>query len=161
MKKFFISALFIGGFTAYAAYNYFTTNGAQAVTVSNTTPAASTSSLATTQQTSAVTQPIAATPTTPSGEYTDGTYTGSVENAYYGNIQVQAVIAGGKLTDVVFLQYPNDRSTSRSINQDAMPQLKAEAIQSQSATVDGVSGASDSSTAFEESLASALSQAKA
>lgn len=97
---------------------------------------------------------------TPSGQYVDGTYTGTVANAYYGYVQVQATISGGKLVDVAFLQYPNDRSTSRYINSQAMPALKSEAISAQSASVNGVSGATDTSAAFRQSLASALSQAK-
>ena len=80
-------------------------------------------------------------------------------NAYYGNVQVQAVIQNGQLANVVFLQYPNDRSTSRMINSQAMPQLTQEAIQAQSANVNGVSGASDTSAAFNQSLSSALNQA--
>ena len=95
-----------------------------------------------------------------SGIYKDGTYTGPVTDAFYGNIQVQAVIQGGKIVNVVFLQYPNDRSTSVMINQQAMPFLKQEAIQAQSAKVDIVSGATDSSQAFIQSLQQALSQAK-
>lgn len=92
--------------------------------------------------------------------YKDGTYTGSVADAFYGNIQVQAVITGGQITDVIFLQYPNDNNTSRNINSQAMPLLKQEAIQAQSANVSGVSGASATSPAFQQSLANALSQAK-
>lgn len=92
--------------------------------------------------------------------YKDGTYTGTAADAFYGTIQVQATIQNGKLTDVQFLQYPNDRDDSVRINQAAMPQLKQEAIQAQSANVDIVSGATDSSQAFMQSLASALSQAK-
>jgi len=42
------------------------------------------------------------------GSYKDGSYTGSVQDAFYGNIQVRAVISGGKITDVLFLQFPND-----------------------------------------------------
>ena len=38
------------------------------------------------------------TNTTPSSQYKDGTYTGSVASAYYGNVQVQAVISNGKIT---------------------------------------------------------------
>ncbi len=91
--------------------------------------------------------------------YKDGTYTGSVADAYYGNIQVQAVIKGGKITQVKFLQYPNDRPNSVAINQQAMPYLQQEAIQVQSAHVNGVSGATDTSIAFIQSLSSALSQA--
>lgn len=99
-------------------------------------------------------------PTQATGAYKNGSYTGSVEDAFYGNIQVKATISGGKITDVQFLQYPNDRSTSRMINSQAMPYLKQEAIQAQSAQVDIVSGATDSSMAFVQSLSNALAQAK-
>ena len=47
------------------------------------------------------------------------------------------------------------------INSYADPQLISEAIQAQSATVDIVTGATDSSEAFMQSLSDALSQAKA
>ena len=186
MKKFLISAFFVVAFGAYATYSNFTntTNAQQVVAVTNTTPSNSSGSafsVSTTaagspppvNTTSAPTKtvvPVTVVPTpvhkvtapkAPTGKYVDGTYTGSAANAYYGNIQVEAVISGGKLTNVVFLQSPSDRSTSRFINQQAMPELKAEAIQAQSANVDGVSGASDSSAAFKESLSSALSQALA
>ncbi len=99
-------------------------------------------------------------PPKPAGQYIDGSYTGPAADAFYGLIQVKAIISGGKITDVIFLQYPNDRSTSRSINKQAMPYLKTEAIQAQSASVNIVSGATDSSIAFRESLKGALLQAK-
>jgi uncharacterized protein with FMN-binding domain len=94
------------------------------------------------------------------GRYKDGEYTGIVADAFYGNVQVKAVISGGKITDVQFLDYPQDRRTSVEINSQAMPILKSEVIQSQTAQVDGVSGASQTSRAFRESLQNALSQAK-
>ena len=94
------------------------------------------------------------------GSYKDGSYAGSVQDAFYGNIQVRVVISGGKITDVIFLQFPNDNRTSQYINSQADPMLKQEAIQAQSAQVNGVSGASASSQAFQASLADALSQAK-
>ena len=100
-------------------------------------------------------------PTSPMmGKYKDGTYTGIVADAFYGNVQVQAVIQNGKIATVTFLQYPNDRRTSVMINGQAMPLLTQEAIQAQSAQVDGVSGATQTSRAFIESLTSALNQAK-
>ena len=120
-----------------------------------------------------VSAPIIATPTpsfssskqaTPTistaGQYKDGIYTGSIADAYYGNIQVQVLISNGKLYDVVFLQYPSDNQTSESINTQAMPLLKEEALQKQSASVDVISGASYSSQAFIQSLGDALAQAK-
>ncbi len=96
----------------------------------------------------------------PVGQYADGTYTGDPADAYYGTIQVAAIIQNGKLADVQFLQHPNDRNTSIRINDYAMPILRQEAISVQSANVDIVSGATDSSGAFQQSLASALVQAK-
>lgn len=96
----------------------------------------------------------------PTPPYKDGTYTGSTADAFYGTIQVQVAISGGKITDVTFLQYPSDRSRSIAINTLAMPNLKQEAITAQSAQVDVVSGATASSQAFVQSLSSALSQAK-
>jgi len=95
------------------------------------------------------------------GQYKNGTYTGSVADAFYGNVQVQVTVSGGKITDVTFLQHPNDRQTSVIINNQAMPMLTQEAIQAQSASVSGVSGASATSQAFIQSLGDALSQAKA
>jgi uncharacterized protein with FMN-binding domain len=107
------------------------------------------------------TQPTTPVPTpAPVGMYKDGTYTGSSANAYYGNVQVQAVVQGGKLTNVTFLDYPNTHQTSVYINSQAMPYLTQEAIQAQSANVNVVSGATLTSQAFMQSLASALVRAK-
>lgn len=96
---------------------------------------------------------------TSTGTYKDGSYTGSVEDAYYGEVQVKASISGGKLTSVTFLDYPHTHSTSVYINQQAMPYLQQEAIQAQSAHVNIISGATYTSQAFMQSLSNALSQA--
>lgn len=93
---------------------------------------------------------------TNNSKYKDGSFTGSVEDAYYGNMQVQAVISGGKLVDITPLQYPNDNRTSLSINSQAFPMLKDEALKAQSSQIDMISGASDSSPAFARSLSTAL-----
>ena len=92
--------------------------------------------------------------------YKNGAYTGSSIYVYYGNVQVRATVSGGKLTDVQFLDHPQDRYTSIAINDYAMPILREEAIQAQSANVNVVSGASETSGGFQQSLAAALSQAK-
>jgi uncharacterized protein with FMN-binding domain len=107
----------------------------------------------------------ASTPATPAkkpaGLYADGSYTGATADAYYGTVQVQVTVAGGKISNVAFLQYPHDRSNSVVVNDQAMPYLIQEAIAAQSAQVSGVSGATFTSQAFAQSLASALAQAKA
>lgn len=92
--------------------------------------------------------------------YKNGVYTGAISDAYYGNVQVRATISNGKITKVEFLDYPHDRSTSAAINNQAMPMLQSEAIKAQSANVDIISGATMTSSAFQESLSSALLKAK-
>ena len=92
--------------------------------------------------------------------WNDGTYTGDLVDAYYGNVQVSATISGDKITNIAFLDYPQDRSTSLQKSNYAMPILKREAISAQSANVDTVSGVTYTSEAFIKSLSSALAQAK-
>lgn len=92
-------------------------------------------------------------------KYKDGHYTGKITDAFYGDFQVKAIIENGRITDIEFLVFPNDRSTSIQINEQAMPLFKREAIKNQNAEVDIVSGATQSSVAFKESLQSALDQA--
>jgi uncharacterized protein with FMN-binding domain len=104
--------------------------------------------------------PVIPTPPANVGQYKNGQYTGDAVDAYYGTIQVQAIITGGRLTDVKFLDYPQDRNTSIRVNTYAMPILTQEAVAAQSANVNAVSGATDSSGAFVQSLSSALAQAQ-
>jgi uncharacterized protein with FMN-binding domain len=112
------------------------------------------------------TQPTTVPPTSvpptsvPSGQYKDGVYAGDVVDVFYGNVQIQATVQNGKISDVKFLQSPSDRRTSIEINSQAMPMLQSEAIQAQSANVNGVSGATATSQGFIASLGSALAKAK-
>jgi uncharacterized protein with FMN-binding domain len=177
MKKFLTSALFIVVFSAYALHQYF--GGKTGISTASATPVMSVqtapvqSSNLALNTTATEPTPTPAPKTTPAslptpvpapkprGQYVDGTYTGNVADAYYGNVQVRVDISGGKITAVAFLQYPNDRDTSRYINAQAMPMLTQEALQAQSANIDGVSGATATSDAFVESLSSALTQARA
>jgi uncharacterized protein with FMN-binding domain len=94
------------------------------------------------------------------GLYKDGTYKGPEIDAYYGLVQVQATVHGGKLSSVQFLEYPSDRRTSVEINNIAVPYLQQEAMQVQSASVDIISGATLTSEAFIMSLQNALNSAK-
>ena len=105
------------------------------------------------------TVPLAPTDT-PTGLYKDGTYTGEQVDAFYGLVQVKVVIRSGKIADVQVVQYPNDRRTSVQINSIAVPYLRSEAIQAQSANVDIVSGATLTSEGFAMSLQSALTGAQ-
>ena len=138
MKKYILSGIVIATFIAYSAY--------YRISGKVPNPFLSQASSTTSGSTSNVV-------------YKDGTYTGDATDAYYGIIQVQAVIKGGKIADVLFLQYPNDRQHSIAVSQYAMPLLRTEAIQAQNANVDVVSGATQSSGAFVQSLQTALNRA--
>jgi len=164
MKKIAVSVVVAVFFISYIIYQRSLTSGStnqSALDAVNSTPTSQT--VDNSNSTTALpveSNPRGATPTpTPAGQFKNGTYTGSVADASYGNIQVRATISGGKLTGIEFLQFPNDRGHSVEINQYALPILRSEAISNQSAQVDTVSGATDSSAAFRESLQSALSQA--
>ena len=93
------------------------------------------------------------------GAYKDGVFIGPAADAYYGIIQIGAVIKGGRLTDIKVMQYPSDRRTSVRINQIALPRLRDEAVSAQTGDVDIVSGATLTSRAFIRSLSGALRQA--
>ena|SRR5438105_3143496 len=140
MKKILLSAVLIFVFGAYALYKQ---TEAKNPVVSIQTNQSSSTQINTSNQ----------------GKFKDGVYTGDRTDAFYGFIQVKATIQGGKLTDLVFLEYPNDRQTSVMINQAAISVLKSEAITAQNAQVDIVSGATQSSEAFIQSLKSALTKA--
>jgi len=122
------------------------------------TPAPATSSNPTTAP---VTPPMPVVTPVRRTAYKNGSFTGDSVDAYYGNVQVKAIIKGGKIADVQFLNYPQDRQHSVEISSYAMPLLTSEAIQAQNANVDIVSGATETSLGFQQSLASALSQATA
>lgn len=156
MKKFTLAVVIIGAFILFSLlYNHNNTLALPQNTLNN----AGLSSTNTTASTPGASDPPN-TPGTSNTHYKDGTYTGSVADAQWGDVQVQVVIQNGKMTNVTFLQYPNERERSIMINSQADPELISEAISAQSATVDVVTGATDSSEAFMQSLASALSQAQ-
>jgi len=93
------------------------------------------------------------------GRYRDGAYVGDVFDAYYGPLQVQANVSGGRIVSVKALQFPADRRTSQRINNQALPALQSEVIAAQDTQVDIVSGATLTSEAYIRSLDSALGQA--
>jgi uncharacterized protein with FMN-binding domain len=108
--------------------------------------ATATASAATTQTTAPVTTSIK-----------DGTYTGPVINVNYGNVQVKITVSNGKITDAVAVKAPkgkNDRYTNM-----AVPILKAQTLQAQSANIQGASGASYTSYGWFKSLQGALADA--
>lgn len=108
--------------------------------------------------------PTPATPLTPIsskiGTYKDGSYAGPASYAYTGTIQVTVIVRDSKIVEVQATDASQSR-TSQQINVNALPTLKTETIQVQSANVNAVSGATYTTAAYVESLTAALLKAKA
>ncbi len=87
------------------------------------------------------------------------TYTGPVVENPYGPVQVSVTEQGGKIVDVKALQMPTEHALSQEISEHVAPMLRTEALQSQSAEINVISGATYTSESFASSLQAALRQA--
>ncbi len=157
IKKFTLSLLVVLGFVGYAAYQRF---GFMLEDDDDKVRQLSLPVHTTTTQTQQNQNSVPGTKTQTSVGYKDGEFAGASVDAFYGNVQVSVIIKDGKITDVKFLDFPKDRQTSLEISNQAMPLLKTEAIAAQSANVDIISGATQTSEGFRRTLASALAKAK-
>lgn len=103
----------------------------------------------------AKTKAPASTTTTPAS--TTRSATGPQVNYYYGVLSVKVTVSGKKIANVGIASL-DDGGNPRSqyIDQQSIPLLEQEAIQAQSANIQGVSGASYTSQGFQQSLQSAL-----
>jgi uncharacterized protein with FMN-binding domain len=115
------------------------------------------------------TTPAAGTGPAPSGttsQTTSGPATGTrqvdgpVVATQFGDVQVRVILRNGKITDVQALQMPFDRQHSLEISQAAAPILHDEVLQAQSAQIDLLSGATYTSSAYQQSLQAALDQSR-
>ena len=136
------STLSVGGSSSSAASSP-STASAKAATAKSTAKAATTGTTATTR-----------TVTTRSAVGSDIQY-------QYGDIELKVTMTAGKITDVSVVREDITDPHSQQIDQYALPQLRTEALQAQSASIDGVSGASYTSAAYEQSLQSAIDRLKA
>ncbi len=89
-----------------------------------------------------------------------GSFTGQTSANPYGNVQVQVVISGGKITDIKTIQYPNGHQQSVFINSQAIPLLREEVLQAQSAQINIIGGATFTSQGYAQSVQSALDAAR-
>ena len=72
---------------------------------------------------------------------------------------MSVTLSGTKITKVDIASLDDGGSfRSQSIDQQSIPMLEQQALQAQSANIQGVSGASYTSAGFEQSLQSALGQ---
>ena len=90
----------------------------------------------------------------------NGTFAGDEVSTVFGPVQVNAIITDGKLTDIIWVKFPNDRDKSIQISTMTKPIFVREALTAQSASVDVVSGATQTWEGFTQSLGSALERAR-
>ncbi|HEL9599142.1 TPA: FMN-binding protein [Streptococcus suis] len=160
MKKKLTAALIALLALAAAAYNafllFFQADTATETTTSSSSQVASSSSQVSSSSQAAGTSEASSSQST---GLTDGTYTGAVTSTNRGDYQVQLTVAGGVISDISILQYPNDNPRSQEINDSALPTYTAEAISNQSAQVNQISGATEAYNGFTGSLQDAINQA--
>lgn len=120
---------------------------------------AATARAATTAKSSATAGSTAKTPT--SSAATTRSATGSDVQYPYGDLEVEVTMTAGRITNVTVVRHDVTDPRSEMIDQYAIPQLRSQAISAQSAKIDGVSGASYTSAAYEQSLQSAIDKLKA
>jgi hypothetical protein len=101
--------------------------------------------------------PSGSPPRSPAARTT--TVNGTVAPTRWGPVQIQATIVGRKIIDVRVLQRPTGSSRDDQINGYALPVLRQQVLQAQSARIDGVSGATVTSDGYRESLQAALDAA--
>ena len=102
-----------------------------------------------------------ATPAPAANGLKSGSFTGQTYTNPYGNVQVQVVISGGKITSVKTIQYPNGHQQSVFINSQALPLLEQEVLKAQSAQINIIGGATFTSQGYAQSVQSALDAARA
>jgi len=133
------------------------TKSAKPVATKKATAGATTQPAAS-QSATATASPAATQTTAPvTSTVKDGTFTGPSVNVNYGNVQVMITVSNGKITDAVAVKAPkgkNDRYTNM-----AVPILKQQTLQAQSANIQGASGASYTSYGWFKSLQGAMAEA--
>jgi len=87
------------------------------------------------------------------------TVTGSLATDQYGQLQVKLTIRNGRITKVGFSTFVANDGHSVQIDQFAATVLIRETIAAQSAHIQGVSGATYTSGAYQQSLQAAIDKA--
>jgi uncharacterized protein with FMN-binding domain len=89
----------------------------------------------------------------------DGDYVSDRHQLEWGDLRVKISVHGGQITGVQILQYPDHRSHSLDLSLMAGPTLESEVIKTQKAQVDAVSSATDTSYAFQDTIADVIVKA--
>lgn len=136
------------------------TSGSATAATAATSAAAASSSTSSTATTTTSAQKTAAKKTATAKSKTTSSSvrsaTGEDVSFQYGDLEVKVTKSGSRITNVTVVRFDVSDMHSQQIDDVAVPELRSEAIAAQSAKIDGVSGASYTSAAYEQSLQSAL-----
>ena len=124
-------------------------SGSATGTSSSTTTTTTTTKAATTPSSTA-SQAAAAT---------SKTVVGALESYQSGQLEVKLTVVNGKITHVGFATFVANDGRSSGLDQQAAPILIQETIAAQSAQIQGVSGATYTTGAYEQSLQAAIDKA--
>ena len=89
----------------------------------------------------------------------DGTYDGAVINTRYGTVQVQAVMSGGQIADVIAVKLTDVDGRSVAISRQVAPLVHDEVLAAQSAHVSNITGGTYTTQGYLQSLQAALDAA--
>ena len=129
-----------------------TTAGTTSTTTEPSGSASTTTATTTTAPTTTTTTAITTTAATQ-------VFDGPVIQTEWGPVQVEITVSGGTITDVVALQVPNHANRSRQINNYVTPIYREAALQAQSSSFYGVSGATVTWWGYVNSLQAAIDAA--
>ncbi|WP_329050699.1 FMN-binding protein [Amycolatopsis sp. NBC_01488] len=146
-RTIFVVALSVAGFIAVWRFEpgpVHNTAVAQAPPPSVTAPSTSAAPPASTS----ATPPASSTPDSANATVTTQ---GPAESSNYGTVQVQVTFTGARMVAVTLLQAPDD---GRALT--ALPRLQEEAMKAQSADIDTITGATETSESYKTSLRAAI-----
>jgi uncharacterized protein with FMN-binding domain len=84
------------------------------------------------------------------------TATGALEKYGYGELAVRVTVSGNRITNVTVPSLQTADPTSQQITAQAIPMLRSQVLAADSAGINGVSGATFTSQAYEQSVQAAL-----
>jgi uncharacterized protein with FMN-binding domain len=114
---------------------------------------------------SGITDPDSSGPSGSSGAASGSSSSGSTSvtgdsvQTRWGPVQVRITVKNGKIVTSEAIVYPNNNHHDVRVNSYAVPILNQQAVEAQSADIDGVSGATVTSAGYEQSLQSAIDKA--
>ena len=82
--------------------------------------------------------------------------TGAMEQFGYGELAVRVTVAGSRITNVTVPALQTAEPFSRQLSEQAIPLLRSQVLAADSASINGVSGATFTSEAYATSLQAAL-----